>query len=159
MAEVTPYTAKPRAKVETSAFDPAAAFNTTIEPPVALRDLATEGFAQSKEAYNKAKSAADDAVALLTDMYATAMKGGADYGRKLIEIGHANAESAFEFAGKLLAVHSLSEMIELAATYTRERFETLSEQSRQLSIIAEKVAMETAEPIRDGISRAAKKVA
>ena len=53
----------------------------------------------------------------------------------------------------------LSEVIELSTAHARKQFEALSAQSRELATLAQKVATEAAEPIKEGMTRAAKKVA
>jgi hypothetical protein len=45
---------------------------------------ATRRVSQAKEAYEKMKSAADEATNVLEDTYATATKGASDYGLKVI---------------------------------------------------------------------------
>ena len=44
------------------------------------------------------KSAAEEATDVLEDTYATATKGAADYGLKLIETARANTNAAFDFS-------------------------------------------------------------
>ena len=44
---------------------------------------------------------------MLEDSYATASKGCADYGLKLIEAARANTNAAFDLSAKLLTVKSL----------------------------------------------------
>src|SRR6516165_3169402 len=53
----------------------------------------------------------------------------------------------------------LSEVIELSSAHARKQFEALTEQSKELSALAQKVATETVEPIKSGMNRAFSKVA
>lgn len=125
-----------------------------IEVPAALREWAEKGVAQAKDGYEKMKSAAEDATEVLEDTYATAAKGYTDYNLKVIELARLNTNAAFDYAGELLAVKSLSEMVELTSTHARKQLETLTAQAKELSAIAQKVATETAEPIKSGVSKA-----
>jgi hypothetical protein len=50
-------------------------------------------------------------------------------------------------------------MVELSSTHARKQFEALTQQSKELSALAQKVATETAEPIKSGVSKALSKVA
>jgi phasin len=125
-----------------------------MEVPAALREWAEKGVAQAKDGYEKIKSAAEDATGVLEDTYATAAKGYTDYNLKVIEIARLNTNSAFDYASQLLGVKSLSEMVELASTHSRKQMETLTAQAKELSAIAQKVATETAEPIKSGVSKA-----
>jgi len=125
-----------------------------MEVPAALREWAEKGVAQAKDGYEKIKSAAEDATGVLEDTYATAAKGYTDYSLKVIEIARLNANSAFDYASEMLAVKSLSELVELTSTHARKQMETLTAQAKDLSAIAQKVATETAEPIKSGVSKA-----
>jgi hypothetical protein len=53
---------------------------------------------------------------------------------------------------------SLSEIINLSATQSRKNFEVASAQNRELWNLAQKVATETAEPIKKSFTRALQKV-
>jgi hypothetical protein len=50
-------------------------------------------------------------------------------------------------------------VIELSSAHARKQFEALTEQSKELSALAQKVATETVEPIKSGMNRAFSKVA
>ena len=89
-----------------------------FEVPAAFREFAEKGVTQAKDNWEKMKAATEEATDLLEDSYATASKGAADYGLKLIEVGRANTNAAFDFAGQLMTVKSLSEAVELS-TATR----------------------------------------
>src|SRR5215208_1422039 len=130
-----------------------------MEVPAALREFAEKGVAQSKATYEKFKAVAEDNTAMLETVYTSASKGTTDYSLKVIEIARANTDAMFDFAEALFAVKSPSELIELSTKHAREQFETLAGQSKELAGLAQKVATETAEPIKSGVSKAMKKVA
>jgi hypothetical protein len=67
-----------------------------------------------------------------------------DYNNKLVEFTHANVVATFDFAQKLLAVNSPIRFIELSAEQARWQFETLSEQTKQLTALAQKVTLASA---------------
>ena len=104
------------------------------------------------------KSAAEEATDVLEDTYATATKGVSDYGLKVIEAARENTNAAFDFATQLMTVKSLSEMVELSTAHARKQFETLTAQSKELAAIAQKVATDTAEPVKESFGKAFKKV-
>ena len=58
-----------------------------------------------------------------------------------------------------MTVKSLSEMVELSTAHTRKQFETLTGQSKELAAIAQKVATESAEPVKESWGKAFKKIA
>lgn len=130
-----------------------------MEVPAAFREIAEKGVAQAKENYEKMKAATEEATDLLEDTYATASKGVSDYNIKVIEAARANTNAAFDFAQKLFGVKSLSEVVELSTAHARQQFETLTAQTKELGELAQKVATETTEPLKDGVTKAFKKVA
>jgi hypothetical protein len=58
-----------------------------------------------------------------------------------------------------MTVKSLSEMVELSTAHSRKQFETLTAQTKELAAIAQKVATETAEPVKESFGKVFKKVA
>ena len=130
-----------------------------VEMPAAFREFAERGVAQCKDTYEKMKAAAEEATDVLETTYSNATKGASDYGLKVIEAARTNTNAAFDFVGELMTAKTLSEVIELSSAHTRKQFETLSEQGKELSALAQKVASETAEPIKSGMNKAFSKVA
>jgi phasin len=130
-----------------------------MEVPAAFREFAEKGVTQTKETYEKFKAVAEENTAMLETVYSTASKGAADYGLKVIEIARTNTNAMFDFTESLFGVKSPSEFVELSTKHARTQFETLSGQSKDLVGLAQKVASETAEPIKSGVSKAMKKVA
>ena len=130
-----------------------------MEVPAAFRELAEKGVAQTKDAYEKMKATAEQNTEMLETVYATASKGSTEYGMKVIEIARANTNAAFNYFESLFGVKSPSELVEISTTHARAQFEALTAQSKELATLAQKVATETAEPIKTGVSKAMKKVA
>ena len=130
-----------------------------MEIPAAFRELAEKSVSQAKETYEKMKSAAEEATDVLEDTYATASKGAADYGLKLIETARLNTNAAFDFYTELFSTKSLSEAIELSTAHARKQFETVTAQSKELTALAQKVTSETTDPIKESVTKVFKKVA
>jgi len=130
-----------------------------VEMPAAFREFAERGVAQAKDTYEKMKAVAEEATDVLETTYSTASKGASDYGLKVIEAARVNTNAAFDYAGELLAAKTFSEVIELSSAHARKQFEALTKQSKELSALAQKVATDTAEPIKNGMNKAFAKVA
>ena len=130
-----------------------------LEVPAAFREFAEKGVNQAKDNWEKMKAATEEATDLIEDSYATASKGAADYGLKMIEAARTNTNASFDFASELLTAKSLSEAVELSTAHMRKQFDALSEQSKQLSALAQKIATETCEPLKASVTGAFKKVA
>ena len=125
-----------------------------VEMPAAFREFAERGVAQAKDTYEKMKAAAEEATDVLETTYSTATKGASDYGLKVIEVARTNTNAAFDFAGEIMAAKTLSEVVELTSAHARKQFEALTQQGKELGALAQKVATETAEPIKSGMSKA-----
>ncbi len=165
MSEATTINSAPKAKPAKSA----AAFEMPkfeipqfelpkMEVPAAFREFAEKGVSQAKDNWEKMKVASEEATSMIEESYATASKGAADYGLKLIEVARANTNSAFDFAGQLFGTKSLSEAVELSTAHARRQFDTATAQTKELTALAQKVATEASEPIKTGVTNAFKKV-
>jgi len=130
-----------------------------MEVPAAFREFAEKGVAQTKDAYEKIKAVAEQNTAMLETVYSTASKGSTEYGLKVIEVARTNTNTYFDFVEKLFGVKSPSELVELTTAHSRTQFETATAQGKELAALAQKVATETAEPIKSGVEKAMKKVA
>jgi phasin len=169
MTEVS-HTTTPRAKSKPASAPAASAFELPkfelpnfeipkMEIPAAFREIAEKSVSQAKETYEKMKSAAEEATDVLEDTYATATKGVSDYGLKLIEAARENTNATFDFYSDLMTVKSFSEVVELSTAHARKQFEALTAQTKELTALAQKVATETAEPIKGSVTKAFSKVA
>jgi phasin len=123
-----------------------------MEVPPAFREMAEKGLAQAKENYEKVKIAAEKATDTLETAYTTASAGCSGYGLKLIETARGNSNAAFDLYGQLLGAKSYSEVVEKTTAYMRSQFETLTAQAKDLTEHAQKVATETAEPIKSSMA-------
>ncbi|MBX9824622.1 MAG: phasin [Xanthobacteraceae bacterium] len=130
-----------------------------MEVPAAFREFAEKSVSQCKDGWDKMKAATEEATDVIEGSYVTATKGCADYGLKVIEAARANSNAQFDYASRLLGVKSLSEVVELSTAHLRSQFEALTAQSRELATLAQKVATETAEPLKESFSSAFKKAA
>ena len=120
----------------------------------AFRETAENGAAHAKAAYEKTNAVAAEATTMMKDSYAMSMKGAQDYQIKSIEFARTNTEAAFDFAQKLTSVKSPSEFFELSTNHSRKQFETLTEQAKELTALAQKVAIATTEPLKTGAAKA-----
>ena len=125
--------------------------------PGIFRGIAEQGVVRAKDNYEKIRAASGEITDILRETYSTNAKGVADYGVKVIEISGVNTNSAFDFLTNLMDTKSLSEVIQLSATQNRKNFEVTSAQNKELWELAQKVATETAEPIKKSFTRVLQK--
>ena len=130
-----------------------------MEVPAAFREMAEKSVTQCKDNWEKMKAATEEATDVIENSYATATKGFADYGLKMIESARVNTNAAFDYAGKLMTVKSVSDAVELSTTHLRSQYEAFNEQAKELTALAQKVTAETTAPLKDTMSNAFKKVA
>jgi phasin len=136
--------------------------NTTTKPTSyskldatqAFRATAENGSAQVKESFERMSAATAEATAQIKDSYSTALKGAQDYNTKLFEFAQNNTKAAIEFVQKLSGVKSPTDFIELSTDHSRKQFETLTEQTKELVALAQKVTLATVEPIKTDFTKA-----
>ncbi|WP_245416773.1 phasin [Undibacter mobilis] len=128
----------------------------TMEVPPAFREFAEKGIAQAKDGYDKMKANAEKATETLETTYSIASKGCADYGLKLIETARANSNAAYDLMAELMGAKSYSDFVGLSTAYMRNRFDAFNAQAKELSEHAQKVATETAEPIKESFAKFSK---
>jgi phasin len=134
--------------------DPTTKTKPAGSPTQAFRATGENGSAQAKEAFEKFSAGTTEATALIKNSYSTALKGAQDYNAKFIEFSQTNTEAAFAFAQKLSGVKSPSDFFELSAEHSRKQIETLTEQTKELAALAQKVTLATAEPLKTGVTKA-----
>ena len=130
------------------------ASSSKVDATQAFRATAEKGTAQAKEAFEKVSAATAEATDLIKNSYSTAVKGAQDYNTKVIEFAQTNTKVALEFVQKLSGVKSPSDFIELSTDHSREQFETLTEQTKELAALAQKVTLAAVEPLKTGVTRA-----
>jgi len=135
---------------KTTAAKPAGLPET--DAPQAFREMAEKGTTQAKETYELMNAATTEAADLLKNSYLTAVKGMQDYNNKIIEFAHANTNAAFDFVQKMSGVKSPPEFVELWTEHARKQVETLTEQTKELAALAQKVTLATAEPPKTGVA-------
>src|SRR5450755_1192691 len=123
-------------------------------PTQAFRAMAENGSAQAMDAFEKMSTATAEATDLFKKSYSTAVRGAQDYNTKFIEFAQTNTEAAFDFVQKLSGVKSPSDFIELSTEHSRKQLETLTEQTKELAALAQKVTLATVEPLKTGVTKA-----
>jgi phasin len=124
-----------------------------IAMPGVFRGIAEHSVVRVKENCNKMKAASGEMADVLRETYSTNAKGAADYGVKIIEISNANTTSAFDFITDIMGTRTLSEIMTVSAAQARKNFEVASSQNKELWNLAQKAAIEAAEPIKKSVAR------
>jgi phasin len=119
----------------------------------AVRDFAEKTTAYTKDTLEKSKTAATETTKIIEQAYTTASEGAVDFNLHFIEIAQANMNATFDLARQLTQIKSPSEFFDLSATHARKQFETFTQQTKQLTTLAQKAATETARPFQAGITK------
>ena len=96
---------------------------------------------------------AKDATKVMEQTYSAASKGAADFNLHLIEITQTNMNAAFDFARQLTRVTSPSEFLQLSSAHGQKQFQMFTEQTQQLTTLAQKVTAEAAQPFQSGVAK------
>lgn len=120
---------------------------------VQFRDTLGAGAQQSQEALETFSAAASEATHAVQASCTTAMKGIQDYSGKVMQFTQANIKSYVNFVQKLANAKSPTEFVELSTSHTRHQFETLAEQGKELTALAQQVTREAAEPLKTGFAK------
>jgi phasin len=113
-----------------------------------VRNVVEKSVADTRDAYAKAKAAAEEATGALESSCATAAKGILELNAKALEALRVNAEANFDFLKSVIAVKSVSEYVALQSDHVRKQAEAISAQAKEMSALSQKIATETAEPIK-----------
>jgi len=140
------------ARTKTTTTKPAS--SPKMDATQAFRATAENGSAQAKEAFEKMSAATAEATDLIKNSFSTAVKGAQDYNAKVIEFVQTNTKATVDFVQKLSGVKSPSEFIELSTDHSRTQFETLTEQTKELAALAQKVTLANVEPLKAGVTKA-----
>ena len=131
----------------------------SVEPAQQIRDLAEKGTERSKEFYQNAGEATTEAAAALQSCWSNAVRGMQEYNEKVTEFAQANTKAQLEFMQKLAGLRTPTEFFEVSTKHTRQQTERLTEQGKLLTALAQRVSLETAEPIKSGLAKAQEKAA
>ena len=121
--------------------------------PGVFGELAGQGVARAQEGCEKIKTVSGEMTEALRETYSSNARSATDYGLKVIEISNANTASAIDFFAHLLGSKSVSDAVTLSAGQARTAFDTASAQNKELWQLAQKLATEMGEPIRNQVAK------
>jgi phasin len=133
--------------------DPFSASVIPFEVPEQMRAFAEKGVSQARDSYAKFKDVAESHNGTIEAVFSVVSKGASEYSAKLMEIMKANTTANLDFAQELIGVKSPSEAMELWTSHARKQFEAFTAHSKELAELSQKVATETAEPIKASASK------
>ncbi|TWH00614.1 phasin [Mesorhizobium sp. J18] len=123
-----------------------------------FRAFAEKGVEQSKQAYDRIKSSAEETQKALEASFESAKAVGSEFSQASIAALRTNAEAGFTHLEALIAAKSLSELIELQSAFVSKSFESSLEQVKALQAISTKAATEVSQPIKDVFEKSLKEL-
>ena len=123
-----------------------------------IRAFAEKGVEQSKEAYAKMKSGAEETQKTVESTMETAKAVSTDMSMKTISAMRSNAEAGFSHLEALVGAKTLSEVIELQTSFLRKQVETGVEQAKEFQASATKAAEEVSKPVKTAFEKAMKEL-
>jgi len=140
---------KTATSTKAAAKDFGAAFSLpNFEVPELFRSFAEHSLTQTREAYARIKSAAEDATDILEDSMETTREGVREAQLKALELAKANAEAAFDLVKQLLTTTSVADAVQLQTAFARERFEALVDYSKDVQATLTKVGADASKPAK-----------
>ena len=92
-------------------------------------------------------AAAEESTRAMGNGYLAVAEAVRDFNMKLIEMTQANVMANFSFAQRVATAKGPSEVAAVWSSCAHEHFETLTDQSRELTALAQRVTTSTAEPL------------
>ena len=133
--------------------DPFSASVIPFEVPEQVRAFAEKGVSQARDNYAKFKDAAETHNGTMEAVFSVLSGGAREYSAKLMEMMKESASANPDFAQALVGVKSPSEAMDLWTTHARKQFEAFTAHTKELAELTQKVATETAEPIKNSASK------
>jgi hypothetical protein len=112
--------------------------------------FADKSTAFANESLEKGKAAVEQS-------YAATIENIRDFNVKMIGAARANAEAVFDFALKITTAKAPSDIVELWTEHSHKQFEMLSQQTKELASLGQKIAGESTEPFARSVNQAFKK--
>ena len=123
-----------------------------------VRAFAEKGIEQSKEAYAKLKTGAEETQKALETTFETVKAAGSDLSLKTIAALRSNSEATFAHLEALVGAKSLSEVVELQTAFVRKAVETAVEQAKELQAVSSKAAEDVSKPIKTAFEKSWKEL-
>ena len=123
-----------------------------------FRAFAEKGVEQSKEAYAKLKTGAEEAQKVIEATYENARAAGSELSKKTIAAMRSSSEAGLSHLEQLAAVKSLSELIELQTSYMRRSFEMLVEQANEFQSASSMAVEDVSAPAKFAFEKAMKEL-
>ena len=111
-----------------------------FDVPTEMRAFAEKSVEQAKQAFDSFIAAAQQAVTTASSQAMSAQSGARQVGELAMRFAERNISSSFEFAQRLMQAKDVNEVTKLHADYVNSQIAALTEQAKELSQQAAKLA-------------------
>jgi phasin len=153
---VMPEGAADKAEMNGLAESAAAAAAPVAEIQQSFRSALEKGVVESRLAFAKAKTAADQTANTFEVSFAAAKDGALAINAKAFETLRVNAAANFDFLKAVLGAKSLSDLITLQTEFARKQVETMTSQTRDFGALTQKAMADAVEPIKEQVAKSFK---
>jgi phasin len=136
--------------------EPQLAAAPAAEIQQSFRTALEKGVVESRAAFAKAKSAADETANAFEVSFAAAKDGALAINAKALEAMRANADANFDFWKAMFSVKSLPDLLTLQTEFARKQVETITSQTKDFGAMAQKAMADAVEPIKEQAARSFK---
>jgi phasin len=133
--------------------EPQLAAAPAVEIQQSFRTALEKGVVESRAAFAKAKSAADEAANAFEVSFAAAKDGALAINAKALEAMRTNADANFDFWKAMFSVKSLPDLLTLQTEFARKQVETITSQTKDFGAMAQKAMADAVEPIKQQAAR------
>ena len=121
-----------------------------------FRSALEKGVVESRAAFVKAKTAADETASAFEVSFAAASDGARAINARALEAMRANADANFDFWKAMFSVKSLPDLITLQTEFARKQVETMTSQTKDFGALAQKAMADAVEPIKEQVAKSFK---
>lgn len=118
-----------------------------------LRTMTERSMEQSREAYRRMRTAADEATRTLESTLENAHSGSLAMSKRALDAMRSNAEMGFEHLEKLASAKSMAELIELQTGFVRRQMELAADQAKEMQSLSRDVAQDVMRPGREAAEK------
>ncbi|WP_246191275.1 phasin [Aureimonas leprariae] len=119
-----------------------------------FREMTQRSMEQSREAYSRMKSAAEEATRTLESTMENVHQSSLQLSKRAIDAMRHNADLGFSHLEKLMSAKSFAEVVELQTSYVRQQIETSTDQAKEMQSLTQSIAQDMLKPGREAFQRA-----
>ena len=121
-----------------------------------FRSALEKSVVESRAAFAKAKTRADETASAFEVSFAAAKDGALAINAKALEVLRAHADANFDFMKSVFAAKSLSDVLALQSEFARKQVETMTSQTKDIGALTQKAMADAVEPIKEQVAKSFK---